>query len=175
MPVQYRFPQIINTVEINNAVDWRRKHLQAIITNYSKAPFFKDYIGLFEETYSKKWEFLSQLNVYLIEKIREILALNRKQTVLASDLNLGEDPTDRLIDICKTLGGDTYLAGKDGAKYMELKRFSERGIKVIFQDFTHPGYSQLFGDFQPNLSIIDLLFNCGSESMQRISSCNISS
>ena len=173
VPVQYRFPQIINTVEINNAVDWKRKHLQAIITNYSKAPFFKEYIGLFEETYSKEWEYLSQLNVYLIEKIREILALNRKQTVLASDLNLSEDPTDRLIDICKALGGDTYLSGKDGAKYMELERFSERGIKVIFQDFTHPGYSQLFGEFQSNLSIVDLLFNCGPESMKRISTCNI--
>ena len=173
VPVQYRFPQIINTVEINNAVDWKRKHLQAIITNYSKAPFFKEYIGLFEETYSKEWEYLSQLNVYLIEKIREILALNRTQTVLASDLNLSEDPTDRLIDICNTLGGDTYLSGKDGAKYMELERFNERGIKVIFQDFTHPVYSQLFGEFQSNLSIVDLLFNCGPESMKRISTCNI--
>ncbi|QTA79487.1 WbqC-like domain-containing protein [Desulfonema limicola] len=44
MPVCYRFPQKINEVEINNNVKWQRKHLQALITNYSKSPFFEKFL-----------------------------------------------------------------------------------------------------------------------------------
>jgi len=168
VPVLYRFPQKINEVKINNAVNWKRKHLQALITNYNKSPFFREYIGFFEEVYSKDWEFLSELNVYLIDQICRMLDLQAKQTVLASTLSLSEDPTGRLIDICKALGGDTYLSGQDGAKYMDLEQFNQQGIKVVVQDFQHSEYPQLFGDFVSHLSIVDLLFNCGPESMQKI-------
>ena len=167
-PVIYRFSQKMNEVKINNSVNWRRKHLQALITNYNRAPFFREYIDFFEEVFSKDWEFLSGLNVYLIEKLREILNLKEKLTVKASDLNLSDDPTDRLIDICKSFGGDIYLSGEDGIKYMNLVRFKERGVKVIVQDFRHPRYPQLFGDFQSHMSIVDLLFNCGPESIEII-------
>jgi hypothetical protein len=73
--------------------------------------------------------------------------------------------TERLIDICKQLEGDVYLSGKDGAKYMETKLFENEGIQIIFQDYHHPRYKQLYGDFEPFLSVIDLLFNCGPDSL----------
>jgi hypothetical protein len=73
-----------------------------------------------------------------------------------------------LVDICRAVGGDTYLAGKDGARYMDLERFSESGIDVVFQDFDHPVYPQLFGDFESHLSTVDLVFNCGPESIKII-------
>ncbi len=174
VPVQYRFPQKINEVTINNTVSWKRKHLQALITNYNKAPFFREYIGFFEDVYSKDWEFLSELNVYLIEKICNILNLNKRTAVLASDLSLSDDPTDRLIDICKALGGNTYLSGPDGIKYMNVERFKKREVKVIVQNFKHPVYPQLFGDFQSHLSIVDLLFNCGPQSIEKIMECSFS-
>ena len=108
----------------------------------------------------------------MIEYIRDKLGLGDKPTVLASHLKLSDDPTGRLIDICKILGADTYLAGRDGAKYMDLERFKDSGIKVITQDFHHPSYPQRFGDFGPQLSVIDLLFNCGSQSRQKIIESN---
>jgi hypothetical protein len=168
VPVSYRFGQKINEVKINNTVSWKRKHLQALITNYNKAPFFKDYIDFFEAVYSNDWEFLSELNVYLIDQICKMLNFQEKQTVLASTLSLGDDPTERLIDICKALGGDTYLSGPDGVKYMSLEQFRQKGIKVIVQAFRHPEYPQLFGEFMSHLSVVDLLFNCGPESSKKI-------
>jgi len=172
-PVLYRFPQRIDEVKVNNAVNWGKKHLQALVTNYSKAPFFKDYIDFFERAYSKDWEFLSELNIYLIEHIREMLNFDQKSTILASDLSLDNDPTDRLIDICISMGGDTYLSGKDGIKYMNLERFKERDVKIIVQDFKHPVFPQLFGEFVSHLSIVDLLFNCGPQSLEKIKECNL--
>jgi hypothetical protein len=73
-----------------------------------------------------------------------------------------------LIDICRTLGCDTYLAGAGGAAYMNLKLFDDAGIKVIFQAFDLPPYPQRFGDFVADLSIVDFLFNCGGGSFDKI-------
>lgn len=171
-PVLYQFPQKINEVKINSRVNWKRKHFQSLLTNYRKAPFFNEYIDFFEQLYSKNWERLADLNVYLILNILQMLNLEPKSTVRASDLQLSDDPSDRLIDICNTLGADSYLSGQDGIKYMNTERFRLRGIKIIMQDFKHPVYPQLFGEFQSHLSIVDLLFNCGPQSIQKIRECN---
>ena len=170
VPVKYRFPQKINNVKINNNENWRKKHLRTIITNYSKAPFFNDYIGIFEDVYSKDWITIPDLNISIIERVCQIINFVDKNTVRASSLDVSDDPTDRLIDICKSLGGDTYLSGRDGANYMNLERFKERGIEVVFQDFQHPEYQQLFNGFQSHMSIIDIIFNCGPESINLITS-----
>ena len=98
--------------------------------------------------------------------------MQEKKTTISSELMLREDPTDRLIDICKALGADTYLAGQGGANYMDATRFAENGLKVIMQEFKHPVYPQLFKDFKSHLSIVDLLFNCGPESMNVILGAN---
>jgi len=165
VPVTYRFPQRIEEVGVNQTVDWQRKHLQALKTNYSKAPFFEIYFGRFEELYQHSYEFLVQVNVACIKSLMKLLGLERK-LVLASSLPVEtEDPTLRLVEICKKLGGDFYLSGRDGANYMDIDMFAGHQIDILFQDFQHPQYPQCFGPFEPNMSVVDLLFNCGQESL----------
>ena len=169
VPVTYRFPQRIEEVGVNQTVDWQRKHLQALKTNYSKAPFFETYCGRFEELYQQSYEFLVQVNVACIELLMKLLGLERK-LVLASSLQVEtEDPTLRLVEICRKLGGDFYLSGRDGANYMDIDMFAGHQIDILFQDFQHPQYPQCFGTFEPNMSVVDLLFNCGPESLAIIS------
>ena len=172
LPVRYRFPQRINEVQINNAVNWRRKHLQALITNYRKSPFFHHCIDLFQQIYQTDWQHLADLNIEMVKGLMKLLGMEAKPTILASALHTSDDPNDRLIDICRALGCDTYLAGAAGANYMDAARFEKRGIRVVFQDFRHPQYPQLFGEFVSHLSVIDLLFNCGPESLQKIRKAN---
>jgi hypothetical protein len=168
VPVRFQFPEKICEVKINPTVNWRKRHLQTLVTNYRRAPYFENYIEVFEQVYSKNWEFVSDLNIHLIERLKEALDLGQKPAVKSSQLELREEPTDRLIDICRKVGADTYLAGQDGTKYMNLERFKENGIKVIIQDFKHPVYPQMFNDFQSHMSVVDLLFNCGPESLNKI-------
>jgi hypothetical protein len=165
VPVLYRFPEKINEVRINNKANWSRKHLQAFITNYSNSTYFGNYKSFFEDIFSRSWERLVDINIEIIKFLISALDLKTK-LVIASDLKLREEPTERLIDICKTLNGNKYLAGKDGNKYMNLELFDKEGIEVIFQDFKHPVYNQLFGKFEPYMSAIDLLFNCGDNSLE---------
>ena len=100
-----------------------------------------------------------------IELLIELLGLEAK-LVLASSLQVEtEDPTLRLVEICKILGGDFYLSGIDGAKYMDVDMFKNHKVEVLFQNFKHPQYPQCYGPFEPNMSVVDLLFNCGPESL----------
>ncbi|MCF8050005.1 MAG: WbqC family protein [Desulfobacterales bacterium] len=168
VPVSHRFGQKINEILINNNEKWPKKHLQGLITNYAKASYFDDYIGLFEKILSQHWRRLSDLNIGLVEALMAALGLTETDTVQASEMSLREEPTDRLIDVCRSVGADVYLSGKDGANYMDLARFEAAGIAVVFQDFHHPTYPQLFGEFESHLSIVDLLFNCGPEALSVI-------
>ena len=172
VPVCYRFPQKIKEVTINNSVNWRNKHLQALISNYGRTPFFRNYSDMFEDGYSENWESLSDLNIFFIKRLGNALGLHDKLVVRSSEFDLSEELTDRLIDICKALKADTYLSGQDGIKYMNMERFEQRGIRVIVQDFKHPVYPQAFKEFQSHMSIVDLLFNCGPRSLGIIEEFN---
>jgi len=169
VPVIHKFSQKINEVEINNTDRWGKKHLNALITNYSKAPFFKDYIDFFEQAYTRSWQLLVDINIHLIQYLNQALGILNKKVVLSSDYETRKGRTERLVDLCKQLKGDIYLSGRDGAKYLELDEFKKEGIQVAFQDYKHPIYPQLFGDFEPYLSVVDILFNCGPESLSIIS------
>ena len=54
-------------IKINNKIDWRKKHLRSISLNYKKSKFFEEYIDFFEEVYNKDWDYLSELNEYMLK------------------------------------------------------------------------------------------------------------
>jgi hypothetical protein len=168
VPVTYRLPQKIGEVAIDNTVDWRRRHLRALHTNYGRAPFFERYIPIFEDALSRSWTGIADLNLHMIHCLREILGIGDKPSVRASCIAAAEDPTQRLIDICRALGADAYLAGQGAEAYMDVERFRPQGIRVAIQGFEHPVYPQLFDGFQSHLSIVDLIFNCGPDSAEII-------
>jgi len=117
------------------------------------------------ETYAQEWKRLLDINLHLIHYLVKVLGLSDKKFHLASEYQSREGPTERLVDLCKLVGAEVYLSGQDGAKYLDLDEFKKEGIQVNFQRYKHPTYPQLFGDFEPYLSIVDLLFNCGPESL----------
>jgi hypothetical protein len=161
VPVIQRFGQNINEVKINNNIEWKHKHLQALITNYIKAHHFNGPIELFfKESYAKEWEFLADINMHFITYLKKTFKLNNK-TLKSSELNIKSRSTQRLIDICKEVGADTYLSGPGGKDYLDIQNFEKSGINLIFQNFVHPEYKQQFNEFIPFLSSIDFLFNCG--------------
>ena len=164
VPVHFRFPAKIFEVAADPAPNWRRKHWQALLSNYTRASYWETVAVSLEALYQKDWGLLKDLNRASIEWLKEHLGI---ETPLywASEMDLSEEPTQRLVDICWTLGADTYLAGRDGREYMEMDKFARAGIEVIFQEYKPVPYRQLFGDFISNLSTLDLLLNCGDESL----------
>jgi len=167
VPVLFKFPEKISEVRINNKVDWPRKHLNSLIVNYSKAPYFSQYRDFFEDVYKKKWERIVDINIHLIKHLSNILGIKTKM-IKASQLSLYDEQNERLIGLCKELEADTYLSGEGGRGYLDINKFTDAGIKVVFQNFQHPVYEQLYNKFEPNMSVIDLLFNNGDKSLNII-------
>jgi hypothetical protein len=165
VPVVYKYPEHIDEVNINNRIDWRKKHMRTLEINYQKAPYCRDLFPTLKEFYAANSELLSEVNRESVLMLLKILGVH-KETKVASELgDFPEEPSERLAAICESLGADTYLSGAAGSDYLDLKPFNERGIRVEFQNFKHPVYPQLYGDFIPNLSLLDLLFNCGPDSL----------
>jgi len=89
--------------------------------------------------------------------------------LLASDMGtVSDDPTLRLIELCKVLHGTAYLSGSEGRNYLQPTTFQDANIKLYFQQVEAPVYPQLHGDFISHLSILDVLFHCGDTSKEII-------
>ncbi len=162
---------LIKDVLIFNEINWAQKHYQSLQHCYSRSRYWKMYRDDFREIYSKKWERLVDLNLALINLIRDILGIKTK-TVLSSTLpDLQGRKTERIIDICRKLGGDVYLSGEGARVYNDETAFKNSNIELRYQNFKHPVYHQLWGEFIPNLSAVDLIFNCGPESRKILEEC----
>jgi hypothetical protein len=164
VPVYHRFPQTIPEVQIDNRTDWRRKHWQAIVSNYGKAPYFNRYGPLFEAAYRRPWDRLLDINLHLLRLVFEILDL-RTPCALASEYPVDGASSERLAALCRAVGGDAYLAGAGGHAYLDPAPFEASGIRVEFQSYHHPVYPQRFGPFASHLSVIDLVMHCGDRSL----------
>lgn len=161
VPVLYRFGQAIREVPINAAVPWAKKHLAAIVSCYGRAPHFDRYIGEFERLYAGSYVTVAEVSMATARMVARLLGL-RTELAVASGLGPVNDQRDRrLAEIVKLVGGDTYLSGSGGRGYINEDIFNEEGIRLVFQEFSAPVYPQLFGEFAPNLSIADLMFNVG--------------
>jgi hypothetical protein len=165
VPVLYKYPQLINEVMINNQVNWQDKQRQAILSNYRRAPRYDRLEGFFEDILSPSWQLISQLNVVVVTRLAAILGIDTSLYVASELGEFPQEPDERLIAITKHFQADTYLAGAGGRGYMDLDKYRQSGIEVLFQDFRHPLYRQLFGEFEPFMSVIDLIFNHGDESL----------
>ena len=165
VPVMFKHLQLINEVVINGKVSWQHKQRQTIISNYKKALFYGMLEDFFENTFSATWDNISQLNIETVKKLVSILGIETPLYVASELGEFPQDPDERLIAITRHFGADTYLAGEGGKTYMDLEKYEENSINVIFQEFKHPVYNQLFGEFLPFMSVIDLIFNHGDESL----------
>lgn len=162
----------IKGMEINNSVNWQRRHWRSIYVNYKKAPFFDKYAAFFEDIYKRKWRYLTDLNEYMLKWFLKTLGIKVKY-FKASELNFQGHKSCLVLDMCRKLGANLYIFGALGRDYAEKEKFDREGIKIYFQDYQHPVYPQRFPGFLPYMNVIDLLFNCGEKSLEIIMEGNI--
>ena len=154
----------IMDVKINNEISWKKINFKKICAGYNKAKFFHLYKDFFENLYKKEWNNIFDLNFETIKQV--LIWLNIKtKIVIESELDVSGQHTERLVNVCKKLGADTYISGIGGKKYLDEKLFEKNKIILKYQNYNPIKYTQhMSKSFIPNLSIIDLLANAGSES-----------
>jgi hypothetical protein len=165
-----RDAELINTMLINNEIPWARKHWNTLQTYYSRTPYFDQYALELEKLLNQFWSSLFELDMQLLKWSMAVLNIN-KPIVYLSELGVSGSKSELLINACKAVGAKAYLSGTGGRRYMDLAAFEEADIDILWQEFTFPSYPQILPElgFIPNLSILDTLFCCGSETRQYLS------
>jgi len=161
------FKQKIIDVKIDNFQPWQKKIVSTLTLNYKKTTFWKEAGEKLCELILKPYNQLSEFNLSVILFFMKILNI-QKEYCLASSLNTETSGSQLILDICRKVNAKEYLSGKDGKNYLDEKSFQKYGINVKYQNFKHPEYSQFHKGFIPNMSVFDLYFNHGPESVDII-------
>jgi len=157
----------INHIELSDTVDWAEKNLRLLKENYLKAPYYAEIMPKVEALYRTPTLLLADFNLQFIDLLMDILDL-RIPILLSSNLAPEGRKNELLINLLQKVGATHYLSGVGAKKYMEPELFKRAGLTVVWQDFAQPIYPQQYGDFLPNLSTLDVLFNCGIHGSQKI-------
>jgi hypothetical protein len=81
--------------------------------------------------------------------------------VLSSELKVSGRRNEKLVNICKALGGTHFIVKPGTEDYHPPEEFEPFGIKLMLWKPELAAYPQLWGSFEPNLSALDYLMNCG--------------
>lgn len=152
------FEKIMSEMPIDNKSHWQRKHLNSIQMSYSKAPHFKEMFPKLQELYSREYDNIVDATWDHLMFWLKILDIHTK-IIKSSTLDVSSKKSDFVYDLCKAVGADYYISGVMGKDYLETGKFKEAGIEVEFQDYKHPIYPQLYGEFIPNMGIVDFAMN----------------
>lgn len=163
VPVQRGRDLPLSEVRIVKTQPWRRKHLRAIEQAYRRAPYFNSVYPVVEETYSRDWDLLVDFDWHTTSWLLERFHIIPEHVWRLSRLGLnGLRKQDLVLGMCKAVGASEYLFGPLGRDYAEPELFEASGVRVSFQEFRHPEYTQVGGGgFVPGLSALDYVMNCG--------------
>jgi len=155
-------PIIKNSLQINEIEfvknNWRDKFIKTLQANYAKSKNFKIYKDFVFEVISYKENNLSLYNENAILKICNLLEIDTNHIIKSSNMNIQTTSTQRLIDICQEVKCDKYISGGGGDNYQEQELYDKYNIKLAYQEYKHPIYSQKSEEFIYGLSVIDYIF-----------------
>jgi len=148
----------IKNIAIDNSQQWKKRHLKNIFFNYKKSPFFDDLYTKIELLYKDDFDLFSDLSYHHLLFWLDELNIKTK-IIKSSDLDISSKKSELILDLCQNFKADKYISGALGRDYLDEDIFKENGVVVEYQDYQHPAYQQLNGDFLPYMGIIDFWMN----------------
>jgi len=164
----------INKVEIDNSVDWRKKHLSFMEMNYSKTEYFCDVYPIIRSWYYQKdWVNLSEFNQFIIKEICWRVGI-KTEFHSSEEFELINGKNEKIINLIKQLKGDLYLSGPAALSYLEDELFVAAGIELKIMEYcNYPTYNQPWADFSHHVSVLDLLFCRGWNCLNSITQTSL--
>ena len=151
---------LVKDLRISDHNNWRRIHWNALLSAYSESPFFGYYADDIHPSFDKKYDFLIDFNEAIRQKVCELLDIH-PNVVHSSQFivhNYEPQPAQNNYELCTM----NYELIADFREVINAKH------PQADPDFQPQRYWQVFEGkhgFQANLSILDLLFNMGPESI----------
>jgi len=148
----------LKDIEIDNEQNWKQKHLHSIYLNYKKAPRFAKCYAKLEVIYQKDFQYLADLCLeHLIFWLKELGV--EKTIVRSSQLPINSKKSNLILDLCNYFNAKHYISGTLGKNYLKEEEFQRAGVFLEYQNYQHPVYPQLWGEFLPYMSIVDFWMN----------------
>lgn len=147
---------------------WQQKHLDTLRLVYGSAPHFAAYLPWLERTYLAPPPLLADFTIATTIELARMLGISETRFVRSSELDIGGGKTQRLVNICRHVGASTYLSGPSARNYIEPDLFDAAGITLEYIDYNYPEYPQLYPPYDPQVTILDLLFMTGTEAPRYI-------
>ena len=165
VPTEKKFGQQLNHVRPKYELGWREKHLKTIEMNYKRAPYFKEFFPILQETLKKEYRSLSKLNIAVMDMFLREFGFRRPLARYQSSwMHLDTRSEARVIEIVKMMNGDVYISGTGAKDYQSEEHFTEAGIRLQYSDYHPIEYKQQWGEpFIPNLSALDYVMNEGPD------------
>ncbi len=166
----------IKDIHIDWSKDWARKHWMSLQQAYSKAPYFRAYAGEIEDFYQHKIDLLSDFTIEQTLALARILGIEKTRFIRSSDLakkdtlhnNKKQTKTGHLVDLLQEVGASHYISGPAARDYLEENQLADAGISLEYMTYDYPTYDQLYLPFDPQVSVLDLLFMTGPKAGQYI-------
>ena len=159
---------LIKDVIIDNSKEWQQDHINKLKESLPRAEFYNDIVSILTEAYELNFDNLSDLNIFLIEKITSYLNI-KVQFFRSSQFDLATNSSQKLLDLCKIFNADDYITGHGAKNYLDHKLFDNHGIKVKYMDYNIIPYYQ-DGQFIPYVTILDLVAKHGIDSIKYLKS-----
>lgn len=166
VPVSFKFGDTLHQVRVPDATGWRETMWKTIEHNYQRAPYFEAYAFSFRELIMQPWNSLADFNEATVRWLLQVFGIATPLHTASHMPDAVNDPTGRLVELCKMLAATAYLSGTGGHDYLDEALFKKAQLKLLFQTFKHPVYRQTIGRrpgqaFASHLSAFDGLMNCG--------------
>jgi hypothetical protein len=152
----------LRDTESDASQPWRARHAKAIALNYSRAAHYPECLAKFE-----------RLNMDLPTNLAELCWRQLRfwlqefgittRVVRSSELPAFGSKSELILQLCGHFGAERYISGALGRDYLTETDFNDANITVEYQHYRTPAYPQLWGDFVPDLSVVDYWMNCGPD------------
>jgi hypothetical protein len=170
VPVRDKLTTQISDVRISDD-RWKRKHLGTLRSAYAKSPWMATIVvEQLESILAEPHEFLADLNIALIKKISGLLGFGSTKFLRASEMGLTTDGADSIAEILSATKTSVYVTGSGAGtqRHLDVGELERNGIETEFVPGEYDTYPQFHGDFEPNLSILDVLLCLGPAETRQI-------
>jgi hypothetical protein len=175
VPILQNFGQSIAEVPIDYRQNWQERHLQILKRAYDQANFRDEMLTLVTDLYQQNHACIGSLSRASLQSIIQYFGLEKgRKFVDVTTLNIDGTSSRRVLDVVIALQGTQYITGHGAAKYLDHSLFETTHIDVRYMKYQKKPYPQLYGDFTPFVSCLDLIANCGQAGRLYIGSDTVS-
>lgn len=157
--------KLFNEVEISDF----RKFEKLLQFNYGKAPYYDEVMPVLKTIFAYEDRNLAR---FLWNSYRQLFAYLDIPTSIILSSSVDKDCSlkgkEKVLDICRSLGADTYYNAIGGQELYDKQEFAAHGVNLYFVQTNDFVYPQFKNDFEPNLSIIEVLMFNGKEATKRL-------